>query len=413
MITALSLAGIFLLAVDGQVFPSLLTRLGGSSLEEGLLLAALFVFFPLSSVAAGTLSDRIGKRVVIAAGVLIVGLPFALSGVFTDIRARTLAVLLFGLGGGVVESQISALLSDLNPRRERAVMNLSQTLFSAGAAGGPFLISLVSSLSRKLGLSSLLWTVAGANFALFVLFVLAPLVPGARGETSATAPSGSDGRRTEQRPPRPSALQTRSLVRQPLLWILAAAVFLYVAAEMGTAGWLAKFGETELGLRREIAPLCLTLFWGGLGISRALLGLGRIDWSDRAVLIGSLILSLASQVAAFTLRSPWAAMAAIAAAGFGMGAVWPTLVASAAVHFRASSGTAVGIVVAAGALAIPIVQYLVGLFSRPELLGLRNSLLALSVLTLLNLALVLAVFRRPGGGISALSPRSAPGRATR
>jgi len=30
--------------------------------------------------------------------------------------------------------------------------------------------------------------------------------------------------------------------------VLAVAVFLYVAAERGTASWLAKYGEVELGL---------------------------------------------------------------------------------------------------------------------------------------------------------------------
>jgi FHS family glucose/mannose:H+ symporter-like MFS transporter len=414
MITALSLAAMFLLAVDGQVFPSILTRLGGSSVQEGLLLAALFVFFPLSSVAAGTLSDRIGKRGVVAAGILLVASSFAFSGTFADIRARTLAVLLFGLGGGVVESQISALLSDLNPNRERAVMNLSQTMFSAGAAGGPFLITLVSTLHRELSLSPLLWTVAGINFLLFGLFILGPLLPGPRrGAAAAKLSTHSTARAIGQHPREDQPGERLPLLREPLLWILAAGVFLYVAAEMGTAGWLAKFGETELGLRRELAPLCLTLFWGGLGVSRTVLGVGRITWSDRAVLVGSLILTLAGQAAAFTLRSPWAVMVAIATAGFGMGGVWPTLVALAAARFRRSSGTAVGIVVAAGALAIPIVQLLVGQLSRPGLLGLRNSLLGLSLLTLLDLVLVLVVFRRSGGGMSALNPRNASGRETR
>jgi fucose permease len=390
MIRALSLAGIFLLAVDGQVFPSILTRLGGSSVQEGLLLAALFVFFPLSSVAAGTMSDRIGKRPVVAGGILLVALPFALSASFPDIRARTLAVLLFGLGGGVVESQISALLSDLNPNRERAIMNLSQTLFSAGAAGGPFLITLSTSLRRTLNLSPLLWTVAGANTVLFLLFVLAPLL-------SAPAGSGTAGRQAaEPSTASQKARHVQPLLREPLLWLLAAGIFFYVAAEMGTAGWLAKFGETELGLRRELAPLCLTLFWGGLGVSRSVIGLGRIGWSDRAVLTGSLALSLLGQVVAFTASRPAVALAAIAVAGFGMGAVWPTLVALAAVRFRRASGTAVGIVVAAGALAIPIVQYLIGLLSRPGLLGLRRSLLGLGALTVLDLILVLVVFLRSG-----------------
>ena len=174
---------------------------------------------------------------------------------------------------------------------------------------------------------------------------------------------------------------------------------------MGTAGWLAKFGETELGLSRGLAPICLTLFWGGLGVSRGVIGLGKARWSDRAVLIGSLVVSLAGQILVFTLASPALALIAIALTGFGMGAVWPTLVALAAVRFRRSSGTAVGIVVAAGAAAVPIVQYLVGQLSRPGRLSLRHALLSLSVATALNLVLVLAVFRPPGSRSSRAAGR--------
>lgn len=379
MVTALSLVGILLLAVDAQVFPSILTRLGGSSVQEGLLLAALFLLYPVSSMAAGIVSDRLGKRGVVAGGFVLVALPFALSAVFPDIRARTLAVLLFGVGAGVIESQNSALLSDLHPNRERAIMNLSQTMFSAGAAGGPFLIGLVSALSRSFSLSPLLWGAAALNFALFLLLVLAPLVSSGR----ASPPAAS--------PPR-SAAPLLPLLREPLLWLLAAGIFLYVAAEMGTAGWLAKFGETELGMRRSLAPLCLSVFWGGLGVSRTILGLGRVRWNDRTVLVASLAVSLLGQLLAFSVRSLTLSLVGIAVAGFGMGAVWPTIVALAAARFRRASGTAVGIVVAAGALAVPIVQSLVGLLSRPGLLGLRLSLLSLSILTLLDLVLVLVMF---------------------
>ncbi|MBN1834666.1 MAG: MFS transporter [Spirochaetales bacterium] len=389
MITTLSLAGILLLAVDAQVFPSILTRLGGSSVQEGLLLAALFVLYPLSSMAAGVMADRIGKRGVVAGGFFLVALPFALSAVLPEIGARTLAVLLFGLGGGVIESQVSALISDLHPDRERAVMNLSQTMFTVGAAGGPLLIGLVSTMSRSAGLSPLLWGAAVLNFVVFGMFLAAPGRRTSAGE--APAPRRRPGDPDAGEPP---AIPLLSLLREPLLWLLAAAIFLYVAAEMGTAGWLAKFGETELGMSRSLAPLCLSAFWGGLGVSRTVFGLTGTGWSDRTVLVFSLALSFCGQLLAFSAGTPALSLAGIAVTGLGMGAVWPTLVALAAARFRRASGTAVGIVVAAGALAVPIVQSVVGLTSRPELLGLRRSLLALSALTLLDLFLVLGVFGR-------------------
>ena len=55
---------------------------------------------------------------------------------------------------------------------------------------------------------------------------------------------------------------------------------------------------------------------------------------------------------------------------------------------------------AAGALSVPLIQVAIGFTSRPEILGLRRSLLALTVLSAANLLLILRIFRR--------SPASSP-----
>jgi fucose permease len=174
-------------------------------------------------------------------------------------------------------------------------------------------------------------------------------------------------------------------------------VFLYAGAEMGTAGWLAKYGELELALSPELAPICISLFWGGLGLSRTLAGLLPRHTSDRRLLLAAIGLTLTARVLTFLLPGRAAGLIGIAALGVGMGSVWPTIVALAGERFRESSGTAIGIVVAAGALAIPVVQLLVGLLSRESLLGLRGSMLSLGLFSLLNLLLVARIFPPPPG----------------
>ena len=80
--------------------------------------------------------------------------------------------------------------------------------------------------------------------------------------------------------------------------------------------------------------------------------------------------------------------------GVSMGVVWPTLVAMAGARFKDSSGTAVGILVAAGGLSISLVQLLIGFLSRPEILGLRFALLSMSIFTLIALVVVQFGLRR-------------------
>lgn len=391
MVTALCLAATLVIALSAQVFPSFLTRLGGSELQQGLLLFSMFLLYPFSSVLAGTVSDRAGKRPVLAAGLLLLALAFALSAVFPDLRIRTLAVLLFGLAIGAVESQAAALLSDLNPSRERSVMNLAQIMFSAGAAGGPFLLVLLFSLPTGATLPAVLWTCAGLGLLLALGFASAS-APRAGARPSAWPkpaawPEPAGGSRAGPGPQAPGGRPRARVWRHPVMGLLAASLFLYVAAEMGTSAWLAKYGEVHLGLRQALAPICLTLFWGGQSVSRTLVGLLSSRVSDAAVLYGSLLLSLAGQVLAFSVLHPAAALVGMGLAGLGMGPFWPTLVAMAGRLYRETSGTAIGILVASGGVAVALIQLAVGWLSKPALLGLRWSLLGLAVFTAANLLL--------------------------
>jgi fucose permease len=376
VVTALCLASTLVIALCAQVFPSFLTRIGSSAGEQGLLLFSMFLLYPVSSLVAGVAADRVGKRAVLAAGLALVAAPFALSAAVPDIRARTLAILLFGLGEGAVESQASALLSDRNPERERSILNWSQVLFSAGAAGGPFLLAMLFSLRTGATLPAVLWVCAALCAALALSFL------GARGP-------GNAGAAAARFVPRVDASKAgRSLRPRPGLAVLAAALFLYVAAEMGTASWLAKYGEVHLGLSPALAPICISVFWGGLSASRILAGSLSARVPDSLLLYGSLVLTLAGQVFSFTVRHPAAALVGIAVTGIGMGAVWPTLVAMAGRRYREASGTAIGALAASGGVAVAVIQLAVGWLSAPQRLGLRATLLALAVFTAANLLVV-------------------------
>ena len=369
----LSFTAILVLAVSGQVFPSFLTRLGGDSLQQGLLLSALFFFFPLSSVTAGIVADRVGKVRVVAFGLILIALPLGLIAVFQGVWARTVTLLLFGIGAGIIESQASALLTDISPNRERSIMNLSQTLFSAGAATGPFLLALIYTATERLSITSVFWVLAAANALLASSFLIA------KKPTQGTVYH--------------EPLQLKDLFTDRTLLALALSIFLYVAAEMGTAAWLAKYGEIHLGISRELAPICIAVFWGCLGLSRAAVSLLSHRIADRTVLLLAIGLSIGAQLFTFSINNTAASLVGIGVLGFGMGCIWPTLVALAGSKFRNASGSAVGIMVAAGALSIPLIQLAIGFTSRPDILGLRRSLLGLTVISLLNLVLVLRIFR--------------------
>ena len=161
---------------------------------------------------------------------------------------------------------------------------------------------------------------------------------------------------------------------------------------MGTAGWLAKYTEEYLFLSKASAPLSLTLFWGGLGVSRALVGFLFHSIKDIQLLSAAFLLTFIFQISAFTVKTPAAALVFFFFIGFGMGTVWPTLVAMISMRFKQSSGSAVGLTVAVGATAIPIIHQVIGILSRESLFGLRYTLLGLGLLTLFNLYIIYTLY---------------------
>jgi fucose permease len=364
--TLLSLAALLVMAVNIQVFPSLLGRVGGSPVQLGLLLSSLFLLYPLACAGSGWVSDRFGKKPVLAAGALMIAVSFGAAAPFASPWARIAAVVLFGAGAGVLEGQSSALLADVHPGRERSMLNLSQLFYCIGATGGPALISLALVLRPSLSVGAFLAAASGAGLLLFFGFLA---LRDRRTTAPATAP-----------------MSFLALARNPEWRLLAVSLFLYVAAEMGIAGWAPQFAREVLGVREAMAPIALALFWGGSGLARILAVFFPTAVPARPLLLGGVALTLAGQVAAFTLHNPVLSIAALTLSGIGMGPVWPTLVSIAGVRFRDSTGMAVGMLIAAGAVAVPLVQPLIGLLSQAA--GLRIALLSLSAATLANLFLV-------------------------
>lgn len=368
MTTFIGFAVILLLAADAQLFPALLNHLGGTAPELGFLLSSLFVLYPAASWWSGYAADRIGKRRVLLVGLGCLAVPFAVSAWSMRLPVMTASLALFGVGGGILESQTTALLSDVHPGRERTVVNLSQVFFSIGAVGGPAIVALCVGLAGAGAVRPLLWGAFGAS-ALLALALLA--LRDVRTVSAAQAP-----------------VAVRTLLRDREWRVLAVSLFLYVAAENGTSAWLARYAHLHLAFSEAAAPLALAVYWAGLGVSRLLAAAAPRGITDRGIVIGALAAATITQVAAFSVSSAWGALALIGLLGASMGAVWPTLVALASARFRDSSGLAVGLLVAAGACSIPLVQPIVGFLSERPGFGLRWTLLGMGGLSFANLLLV-------------------------
>ncbi len=381
MITAIAYFAIFFFAVDAQIYPSIITEVAHTSLGQGLILSSSYLLFPVTSVVAGYFADRIGKPIVLSIGAVVMAVPFILGGFLPLLQLRIIFALAFGIGGGIVEGQASALLTDLHPDRERSVLNISQVFFCLGAAGGPFFISLLYRLVPDITVRSLLLGFGFASLVLFPLFLLLGFYNRGRTIHHTEAP-------------------IKSLFKNKIFRLLCLSIFLYVSAEIGTAGWLARYGVDHLSMSMDTAPLLITFFWIGLGITRFIVGVVPLKISNFNLVTICLSFAFIFQIATFLFLNKYFVFIGITLLGAGMGSVWPTLVSIAGKYFRDKSGSAVGIMVAAGAMGIPVTSLIVSGLSSIPFLRLRGTLLLLALLLAANIVLVRYIRKADGAAAS-------------
>jgi len=382
-LTALAFFSILIFAVGVSITPVSLRAMGDAcGIEPKLLGSRLFFVefagFFVAVLVGGYLADRLGKRLLLQAGCLLSSAGFILVTVCPPAGIAVVGIGVAGAGGGIIESLVSALLSDIHQERRQAYLNLSQVFYGIGAVAAPF----AAGLAIQQGLGWRLSYVAVASlFAVALAWYALQRVPSpARVErTGEQAGSGA-------------------LLRSPLLWATCVGMFLYVGAEQAAASWIPQYFNERWGLGPDRAGLVLSLFWAGMIPSRLLAGVLYRHIRDINLVIGCLALSAVAQAALFSTGVVVVAVCCAPVLGFTFGAVWPTILACAGRWFPGRTGTVFGMVVASGGLGIVVVPPLIGLAAHTYSLG--PLLSGAALLSLANALLFVMLKRRQAKGAS-------------
>ena len=139
-----------------------------------LVMVVMSLVYSLASYPAGLLSDRIGRRGLLVAGLVVLVAADVVLGSGTSIASALIGVALWGLHMGLTQGGLSAMVADAAPKALR------------GTAFGVF--NLASGVALLVGsvLAGLLWDWSGAEatfltgggFALLTLLGLAWMKPG-------------------------------------------------------------------------------------------------------------------------------------------------------------------------------------------------------------------------------------------
>ena len=252
--------------------------------------------------------DRIGYRpCIVAAHVFsaagLVGLA-VLPSVMPPFAGIMLAVVLYAIGGGIIEVLISPIVEACPSERKAAAMSLLHSFYCWGHV---FLVVASTAFFALFGISA--WRVMACLWALVPLFnvlyfLLVPIAPIVSGETQQMSIGG--------------------LLRSRVFWLLMVMMVCAGASEQAMSQWASAFAQKGLGVPKTLGDLAGPCAFAVLmGTARALYGKFEAKLPLRSFMAGSCVMCIACYLLSALSGSPLLALLGCAACGFSVGIFWP------------------------------------------------------------------------------------------
>jgi fucose permease len=289
----------------GPLLPILIGRWSLSDQWAGLFFTAQFCGSMVGVASIGPLIKR-GYRYSFVCGFGLIAAGVA--GLNLGTYVATLAgAAVFGCGLGQALSSANLWVAEIAKARRVAALSILNLMWGIGAIASSPLVMLAQ---RHVMTSWLLYAMAACSALMAVILAGMNLEPGtlSKGEETQTPASAEK-------------ISFRSTVS------LAALFFLYVGSENSVAGWVASLTKRINSDSGDLWALTPMFFWGALLAGRALVPVVPLRRNERTLLAGGLILAAVGICFLFQADTFASVALCVIAAGLGMAAIYPILVA--------------------------------------------------------------------------------------
>lgn len=363
----------------GTINPALAAKFQLDNVQTSYLALAQGIGLVVASVSVGPLMDRRGKKVGLVLGLTFVAAAMLTLGAASGFAVILVAMIVMGIGGGIVITGANALGSDVSESRRASVLNFLNVFVGLGGFATPFVAG------NLLGGDAV--RVAYAAAALTIVALLVHLV---------------------LRIPRPVmagiSRKSSAVFRQPMLYLLGSATFLYTACEFGVWNWLVKYLLTR-GVEATTAFNVLSLgFALGLLSGRVAVTPILIKVPPATVTVSASILMALTTWAMLHVSDVTLLGAVVFLAGVAMAPVFPTTIAIVGDVFKEGSATAIGFTITCGFSGLVVSSPLIGWLSGPDPSGLGRGLLLLPAFSIALLVVNLVIRKRRAAVLAMSAP---------
>jgi fucose permease len=324
-------------AAMGVAWPSAADDLGRTLGELGLVTFSYGVGYTISTLVSGDLTRRFTTGPLLVATAFVAAGSLAMLAMTSTWILFLVAMFLLGMAGGLLDAGVNAYVAVHRGARSMGVIHAG---FGIGSAIGPLFVTALLAAGAS-------WRIAFGTLA------VADLVLAFGFLTTASAVERF-GSRTGSRP---------SADGKHMIIVLSLAVFFfYAGVAAGTGAWAFSLLTEGRGISTAVAGLAVAAYWGGMTVSRVVLGVvgDRID--PNRVLTASGIATVISLLVLWIAPTPWIGIVALVGSGVAHGAVFPLEIILTARRFGAAyTPWAVGYEIAGANVGVALVSGGIGL----------------------------------------------------
>ncbi|WP_282943646.1 MFS transporter [Paenibacillus sp. RC67] len=327
--------------IKGPAIPRMQADFSLNEAQLGLLLALNSLGYLVACSYTSILSSKIGIKwtgVIAFVSMAISGVLMYLS---TSYSYLSIAYFIMYLGNGMLEIGLAIMAARIFTKNTGTMMNLSH-----------FFYGLSSTVAPIIAASMMGWNVMGGElgwrgmYLVMLSLSLLPVIPSLLGRFP------KENRETGERS------SFRSLVSDPVAWLIVAVLSFGVVSELAVGSWLVYFLEKAYAWSIDEASRMLSIFFLFFMLSRLFLGpiTDKIGYT-LSIMIFSAFSGVCS-LAAIIMGEKGAILFAIA--GIGIAPIYPTVMALLAKRYAKGVDTAITFTVTLMGIASVIGNLLIG-----------------------------------------------------
>lgn len=326
-----------------------------------LLVTVTFGVQLLTDLLATGFVDKIGYRTSIvlahvfcAAGFLLLAV---LPNVMDPFAGILMAVIVYAVGGGLLEVLVSPIMESCPTDNKEAAMSLLHSFYCWGYVGVVLISTVYFALAgiENWPILSCIWAIIPiANAIVLTRAPIAPLI--AEGETG---------------------MSIRELFGSKVFWVLMVMMVCAGASEQAVGQWFSAFAEQGLGISKAAGDLAGPMSFAiCMGCTRAFYGKFGGKLELERFMKGSMVLGIAACLLISLSPLPALSLVGCGLYGIAIGTLWPGTFSKAAVVLRRGGTAMFALLALGGDLGCSVGPALVGLVANAAGGELKTGILA-------------------------------------